>query len=183
MTGVLTKYASKAVAGLAREIADKESRLSVIKSESALLARELAKARHAIAYYRQVADHAETPGVVEKRAHLRFDERAFQNARDRYIANPSEPLMEEITENYFKPLAAGYWQKECYRFRRLDESMAVRGAIVMCFLKFDNYDPALGSAFNYFTKVIQKHLQHESIKECTYYSRYQSIEAPDGDSE
>lgn len=176
----LINLASKAVAGLKLEIADKEKRLAKIRAESLDLTLELSKARHAIAYYQRLVDHQdEAPVELLKRKHLRFDERAFMNIRERYQHSPSEHLMEQITENFFKPLAEGYWKKESYRFRRLDESTAVRGAIVACFLAFDNFDPGLGTAFNYFCKIAQKYMESESIKECTYYSRFQTENTDD----
>lgn len=87
--------------------------------------------------------------------------------------------MDTIVESFFRPWATGYWRKYSYRFRRLQENEAIQGAVVACFLKFDRFNPEFGSPLNYFTKIIQRHLQAESISEQTYHSRFGSLDAID----
>lgn len=97
----------------------------------------------------------------------------FLAYRERYYSSPNkQEIMDEIITRFFTPLVDGFWERHAWRFKNLDEHTSKPQAIVQCFLKFDNYDPAKGSSYSYFTQIISNVFFHDNRNEALYRNRF-----------
>ncbi len=106
----------------------------------------------------------------------------FLELRRQYIERPTEALMVELIDRFFRPLIDGYWSKYYPTFPDLDEHAAKPGAVCMCWIKFDRFDPTKGSGLNYFTKIVQHEFMGEQAKAALYRRRFinsSSLNLPD----
>ena len=87
--------------------------------------------------------------------------------------------MEEFVERFFRPLVNGYWNRYRRMFPSVEEDPAKAEAVVQCFIKFDNFDPAKGNSYSYFTQVISRVFFQDEGKAQQYASRYINESAMD----
>jgi hypothetical protein len=101
-----------------------------------------------------------------------WDNNAFLETLALYQKSPSAALETDLIELFLIPLARGYWARYKKHYALLDSTEALADAVAVCWIKLGNFNPARGSGLNYFSTVIQRHLEYASERAGVYRSRY-----------
>lgn len=80
--------------------------------------------------------------------------------------------MDELIRLFFEPLTRGYLSKYMHLFKNLEHDAAVGYGIAGCWAKIANFDRNFGTGYNYFTKIVYRHLLQVDKKEDKHKSHY-----------
>lgn len=94
--------------------------------------------------------------------------------RELFAQPASMDRANDLCEKYFMPLATGWCASKAgignHEAIGLDE--AVQVATIVCLSKLDMFDPARGTAFNFFSKVCQNAIRIENNRELKHRERF-----------
>ena len=115
-----------------------------------------------------------SPAAPKRRAGKYWSEPAFMEIWRSHREEPTHDKANRICEKHFMPLAAGWCASKAAKGNHeaigIDE--AVQVATIVCLAKLDQFDPARGTGFNFFSKVCQNAIRIENNRELKHRERF-----------